>query len=84
MLSERYPIAKLREILLPHSDWHPFPRADERDGWTDIMSPVRKAHIVRGEAALGCEWPALPATLFLDFTRTWALLVRERLAPARE
>ena len=70
MLSERYPIAKLREILLPRSDWHPFPRADERDAWTDIMSPVRQAHLARGEAARGCEWPALPATLFLDFTRT--------------
>ena len=70
MLSERYPIAKLRELLLPRSDWHPFPTAEERDGWADIMNSVRKAHIACGEAALGYEWPFLPATLFLDYART--------------
>ena len=70
MLTELYPVDKIGDVLIPREQYHPFPTADEREGWEELREAVRKAHIARGEAALGKDWPSLPATLFLEYART--------------
>ena len=40
-LAERYPEDKLKEILLPQSQWHPFPRAGEREAWMQLPDDMR-------------------------------------------
>jgi hypothetical protein len=70
MLAQRYPLEKLRAMLIPHESWHPFPTAAERGAWESLPPSIRQAHLARGEAALGFAWPALPATLFLECART--------------
>jgi len=69
MLAQVYPIEKLKDVLVSRESWHPFPVAEERDMWEALPESVRKAHITRGEEALGHEWPPLPASLFLEFAR---------------
>ena len=70
MLGERYPIERLREILVSRETWHPYPTRDERDEWEAIPGSVRKAHIAKGEACLGFQWEPFRATLFLEMAHT--------------
>ena len=70
MLTDLYSAAKIGDVLIPRGQYHPFPTANEREGWEKLRESVRKAHMARGEAALGKDWPSLPATLFLDYART--------------
>ncbi|MEZ4725641.1 MAG: heparinase II/III family protein [Caldilineaceae bacterium] len=69
MLSQRYPLAQLRSLLLPRTDWQPYPTIADRDAWAALPANLRQASVEEGEALLGYEWPALPATLFLQFAR---------------
>ena len=39
-LADRFPKEDVESILLKASDWHPFPRADERAAWDRIPSDV--------------------------------------------
>lgn len=70
MLNERYPIDKLREILVSREAYHPYPTRDEREPWESIPASVRQAHITKGEACLGFRWEPFRATLFLEMART--------------
>jgi len=70
VLSQTYPLGRLRDALIAREDWHPFPTVSERNTWDALPESVRKAYIARGEEAIGHAWPPLPATLFLEFART--------------
>lgn len=74
LLTSRYTESFLREKLVPRESWQPFPRASNRDAWNALrehpLNRERAAWIVEeAEAALGKPWPALPATLYMEFAR---------------
>ncbi|GIV78414.1 MAG: heparinase [Litorilinea sp.] len=69
MLAERYPEARLAAALIPRDRWHPYPTASQRDAWEALPDPVRAQNIRLGEALLNHTWPALSATLFLEYVR---------------
>ncbi len=69
MLSQRYPLDQLRSLLIPRASWQPYPTIVERAAWEALPATLRHFHLVQGEALIGYEWPALPATLFLQFAR---------------
>ena len=69
LLSSSFPLEALKTIVVPRERWHPYPKADEREAWRDIPEAVRQAHIEKGKAALGYQWSALPASLFLEYAR---------------
>ena len=69
MLSERYSLEAIREMLIDRGAWTPYPTVGERAAWQALPEAVRRFYLERGEAALGFEWPGLPATLFLEFQR---------------
>jgi hypothetical protein len=69
MLSDKYTSETLRDILVPHTDYRPFPTASDREPWSAVPEPIRAAYLDRATKALGHEWPALPATLYLEFAR---------------
>jgi hypothetical protein len=69
-LSGAFTPEKLGAVLLPRRDWRPFARASDRRGWEGLPADVRQALIAEGERELGSEWPALPASWFLDYVRT--------------
>jgi len=83
MLSQKYPPDVLKDILIPRESWRPFPPAAEREAWEALPEPLRSAHIARGEAALGFEWPPLPAVRFLDYVRTGDRERYQRLSYSR-
>ncbi len=61
--------SQLKTYLIAPQDWHPFPHISEREAWASLPAEIREIHIARGEAVLDYDWPALPATLFLEFKR---------------
>lgn len=69
MLAERYASENLVQILTPREAYRPFPTADERGAWESLSGAVRESRLALGEPYLGAEWPALPATLFMEFAR---------------
>ncbi|HEX2950331.1 MAG TPA: heparinase II/III family protein, partial [Armatimonadota bacterium] len=69
MLAEQFSPERLADVLLPREHYHPFPTADERDGWAKVPAPLRQQLIAEGEKYLGFQWPMLPATLYLEFAR---------------
>ncbi len=68
-LTGRFPPAKLAAVLLSRDRWHPFPTAAERSGWNAVPAEIQGELVAAGEQARGAGWPALPATLFLEYAR---------------
>ena len=68
-LSELHSKEELGNMLVPRTQWHPFPKAHEREAWTSIPMNVRQAFIKLGEESLSKEVPSLPATVYLEFER---------------
>ncbi len=69
MLSQKYTESHLQNLILPRNQWQPFPKANNRTEWEALPKSVQKAQITRGEERLNFEWPAVPATRFLDYAR---------------
>jgi len=68
-LSRLYSKEQLENILVPHSQWHPFPKASEREKWSSIPDNIRRAFINLGNEYLDKPVPSLPATLYLEYRR---------------
>jgi len=60
---------RLRAHLLAREGWRPFPTAADRAGWDRLPAAVQREVIASGEELIAMEWPALPATTFLEFRR---------------
>ena len=69
-LAADWPAAKLQDVILERDAWHPAPTIDDRAGWARVSASLRARIVARGEQALAEPIPLLPATLFLDYTRT--------------
>lgn len=69
LLSSAFAPALLREKLVGVGEWHPYPRATEREEWAKVPEDIRIAMIARADAVKGKEWPSLLATAALDFKR---------------
>jgi hypothetical protein len=69
LLSGTYSIENLRRILIPAADWHPYPRAGEREVWEALPEKVRTGYIRRAEKLIGCEWETPKASVFLEYVR---------------
>lgn len=68
MFSQRFS-EQLSGHLQPQQAFRPLPKLTDRAGWEGLPASVRRAHIGRAEEALGYAWPALPATLYLEYSR---------------
>lgn len=69
LLSGAYTQESVAQALVPVDAWRHFPPASDRQAWQALPAEVKESIIARGEAALTFSWPALPATLYLEFTR---------------
>ncbi len=69
-LAADWPAARLERALPARDAWDPVPAINDRDGWARVAPGLRTRLVARGERALKDPVPALPATLFLDYTRT--------------
>ena len=69
LLGSAFPLEKLASILVPREKWLPFPLSTDRAAWEGVPSQDRNALLAAGERSLRSGWPALPATLFLEYVR---------------
>jgi len=70
LLSGKYTAAKLKEILIPLPKWTPFPRLNDREGWSKANQPMMQAIVKEAEGYINYKWPSIPATLSLLIERT--------------
>ena len=68
-LSELYPKEALGNILVSPTQWHPFPRANEREAWAAVPESARRTLIGLGEGFMDKPVPPLPATIYLEYQR---------------
>jgi hypothetical protein len=72
MLSEKFSAKELRKIMMPTKEWRPFPKAEERKEWEELLkTPINQFRyqdmIQRANIYLNHTWPLLPAHLFMEF-----------------
>jgi peptidoglycan/xylan/chitin deacetylase (PgdA/CDA1 family) len=70
LLSSKYTLPELQDKLIPLSQWTPFPKPDDREGWAKADRTMLQHYVREAEACLDYDWPAVPATLSLAFVRT--------------
>jgi hypothetical protein len=75
LLTQRYSAEFLATHMLPGKDWRLFPPAEDRAAWDALLAaPLNQTRrdwlVHRAEALVGQPWPALPATLYMEFART--------------
>ena len=59
----------LKSSLIPLDKYRPFPTVHDRGAWDGLRAETRASLLAHGEEHLGYNWPAMPATLFLEYTR---------------
>ena len=69
-LAADWPPEKLQGVIAAREAWRPVPAIDDRAGWARLPPSLRARLVARAERALKEPVAALPATLFLDYTRT--------------
>jgi hypothetical protein len=70
LLSSKYPVSELQQVLIPQADWTPFPRLADREGWEKADPEMLQACIKAAEASIDYDWPTIPATLSLLYVRS--------------
>jgi hypothetical protein len=69
VLASNWPVARLREVLLARAAWKPAPSIADRDKWSALSDGLKARITKEAQRALAQAIPALPATVFLDYTR---------------
>jgi hypothetical protein len=70
LLSGKYATKDLSEILIPYTQWVPFPKLNDREGWAKADQPMMQAYLKTAETYLTYTWPSVPATKSLLIERT--------------
>jgi hypothetical protein len=70
LLSAAYSPERIKRIILPAEEWHPYPKASERGAWEKLPERVRTAHIRQAEKHLDCDWTTPKASVFIEYVRT--------------
>jgi hypothetical protein len=83
LLESHLTAAQMAKSLLPRDSWKPWPVAADRERWQSLPPQLTSRLIVDGEQALQTSWPALPATVFLEYVRTGNRSNYERLLRGR-
>jgi hypothetical protein len=68
-LEDRIDLGNLSSLLLPVEDWQQYPTITDRAGWNGVPEYLRTPIIRQAEGLLDWEWPHIPATLFLEYSR---------------
>ncbi len=70
LLSSHYSEDELTELLIPQSDWSPFPKISDREAWQAADQEMFKAFLTIANNNIDYNWPSIPATKSLLFERT--------------
>jgi len=69
MLSKWYAHRDLQRLIIPREQYRPFPTVAERCAWEILPESLQTGLLRSATKYLGWQWPALPATLFMEFRR---------------
>lgn len=69
LLSKDLTIEQVAADLVPIDEWHYFPPTSDRKAWESLPDEVKETIITNGDEALSFDWPNLPASVYLEFTR---------------
>ncbi len=69
MLTRWYAVEDLERVIIPREDYEPFPKITDRQAWDGLPEALRTALVESAREYIGWSWPALPATLFMEFRR---------------
>lgn len=61
---------ELYGIIQSYDKYQPYPTRKDRIAWNSLEEEHKKDLILAGEESLREEWPLLPATSFLEFSRS--------------
>lgn len=70
LLSSKYSFEDLQKFLIPQAQWTPFPRLNDREGWSKADPEMLQSYIQQAENYLNYNWPSIPATTSLLIVRT--------------
>lgn len=70
LLSGKYSPQELKKILIPQAQWTPFPKINDRQGWSKAHEGMMRSVLEKAESYLTYEWPYIPATKSLLIERT--------------
>jgi len=70
LLSGKYSKDELKKVLVPLSQWTPFPKISDRGGWSKADEAMMKAYLKQAESYINYSWPSIPATKSLLIERT--------------
>ena len=70
LLSGKYTQEELKTILIPQAKWIPFPKLNDRNGWSKADQEMMKAYLKAAEPNINYVWPYIPATKSLLIERT--------------
>ena len=59
----------LAKLFVLETEFHPFPKYEDRDEWMTLREEYREFLIRKGEEYLGYDWPSVPASVYMDFYR---------------
>lgn len=70
LLSGKYSKDELKTVLIPLTQWTPFPKTSDRTAWTKADEAMMKAYLKQAESYINYDWPSIPATKSLLIERT--------------
>ncbi len=70
ILGSRFSEERLKQILIPRSDWKPYPGINDRAAWNAVPDSIRVPVIKEADNYLEYKWPSIEATTALLFVRT--------------
>ena len=70
LVSGKYSLQELQKVLIPQSQWTPFPRINDRGSWAHASRTMMEEYVKTAESYLNYEWPTVPATMSLLIVRT--------------
>ena len=70
LLSEGYSMDAIGSNLVYDQSWVTFPSYYDRNSWETLPANIRAQYIEQGEPYLDYQWQYIPASLFLEFTRS--------------
>lgn len=69
LLSGKYNGEELQKILIPKDQWTPFPKLNDRAGWSKADQEMMQSYLKDAEQYINYNWPSLPATTSLLIVR---------------
>jgi len=68
---------QLREVVVQHQQWMPYPAYADRAGWDKFLGELKGLYIQKGETYLGYDWQYVKTSYYLAFETTGDRMVMQ-------